>query len=303
MENNTGTNKAECISDSFRSLWSVSTQEVDGLKAGDYNLRPPPSFNDDNEWEFSPIDQPPYKTLSHVPSSRAARLHTTNVGLVSTQDDPSAGTQMVKIWGANITVDLTTPSAIDGGANGALFADGGANGALFADGGANGAPFAGLDGGSMDAEQEHPPTTMDGSAVLGADLSAYSGLVFWAKASSPGNQTIHVMIHDEYSEPRGGKCDSSPSANPAEKCFNAFSKSLDLTESFTRYDVPFSDLMRDSTWGKGSGLALDLTSVYVIAFEVRNPQCVSDPNARCAGSAPMYLNFDFWIDDLYLVNR
>jgi hypothetical protein len=252
------------------------------LKADDYNLRPPPSFNDENEWEFSPIVQPPYKTLSPVPSSRAARLYTTNVGLVSTQDDASAGTQIVKIWGANITVDLTTPAGIDGGANGA--------------------PFAGVDGGSVDAEQERPPTTTAVSAVSGADLNAYSGLVFWAKASSSGNQTIHLMIHDEQSEPRGGNCDPSPSADPTAKCFNAFSKSLDLTESFTRYEIPFSDLMRDSTWGAGREFGLNLGNVYVIAFEVRSPKCVSDPNARCAGSAPVYLNFDFWIDDLYLVN-
>jgi hypothetical protein len=283
MENDNRTNNAECISDNFRSLWSVSTKEVTGQTS--YNLLPPPSFgvNDDNKWEFSKIsDQPPYKTWSPNPSSRAARLYTTGEGLVSTQGDESAGTQIVKIWGANITVDLTTPKGVDGGADGA--------------------PFDGLDGGSRDAEQEHPPTVSSGSAVSGADLSAYSGLVFWAKASGSGNQTIHVMIHDESSEPRGGNCDPSPTADYTAKCYNAFSKSLDLTESFTRYDVPFSDLMRDSTWGKGSGLALDLTSVYVIAFEVRNPQCVSDPNARCAGSAPMYLNFDFWIDDLYLVN-
>jgi hypothetical protein len=189
---------------------------------------------------------------------------------------------MAKIWGANITVDLTTPKGVGGGADGA--------------------PFDDLDGGSRDAEQEHPPIVSSGSAVSGADLSAYSGLVFWAKTSGSGNQTIHVMIHDENSEPRGGKCDPSPTADYTAKCYNAFSKSLDLTESFTRYEVPFSDLMRDSTWGNGRGLGLDLRNVYVIAFEVRNPKCVSDDNAVCAGSAPMYLNFDFWIDDLYLVN-
>jgi hypothetical protein len=143
---------------------------------------------------------------------------------------------------------------------------------------------------------------------LPADLSAYSGLVFWAKAASldggVGEQTIHVMVHDRSSDPRANECNvKGPKRNQTD-CNNGFSLPLDLSNTSNRYEVHFSDLQQDPTWGYLSPTnALDLAGVYQILFEVRTPKCVVDRNARCLAGDPQALQFDFWIDDLYLVKR
>ena len=144
---------------------------------------------------------------------------------------------------------------------------------------------------------------------LPADLSAYSGLVFWAKADSLdaglGEQTIHVMVHDWSSDDRANQCDvHGPNKNKEKDCYNGFSLPLDLSNTFTRYEVNFSNLQQDPTWGFLSPKnALDPTRVYQILFEVRTPKCVVDRNARCMAGDPQTLQFDIWIDDLYLVKH
>ena len=76
----------------------------------------------------------------------------------------------------------------------------------------------------------------------------------------------------------------------------------DLSGSFAPYRVNFLDLWRDPTWGATpKPYAPDLEHVYQIAFQVNAPKCVADPNATCV-SDDIPLKFDFWIDDLYLVN-
>jgi hypothetical protein len=143
---------------------------------------------------------------------------------------------------------------------------------------------------------------------LPADLSAYSGLVFWAKADSldggVGEQTIHVMVHDWSSDVRANQCNlNGPNQDEAKDCNNGFSLPLDLSNTFTKYEVEFSKLQQDPTWGYLPKEALDLTRVYEILFEVRTPKCVVDRNARCMAGDPQTLHFDFWIDDLYLVKH
>ena len=261
----------------FPGLWYSSTQ------CGQDNYVIPPAYLDGpNRWTFDAMEHP-YVTLQ--PSSLAARLKTTNGGLVSpTMDDPNS-----KKWGANMSVDLVTPPDPDGGAVGAL--------------------STGVDAGSENAACPSPVGNL--SIPEGVDLSSYSGLVFWAKASSlgdgSGEQTIHVMVHDENSEPRGHKCNnpdlSSIAKEDGSACYNTYSKTLTLSESFERYEVDFSELRRDPTWGYAATDALDLVHAYMFVFEVRQPKCILDRNARCIGYDPQILNFDFWIDDLYLVTH
>jgi hypothetical protein len=219
---------------------------------------------------------PPHQTFQGIRSTRAAHLYTLQpltavetdllADAGSTAASADAGVS-ARPWGANLTVDLMLQSSTCS---------------------------AGLEAGA-----EGP---------LPADLSAYSGLVFWAKAASldggVGEQTIHVMVHDWSSDARANECNRSGPNNNETDCSNGFSLALDLSNTFTRYEVDFSDLQQDPTWGYLSPTnALDLTRVYQIVFEVRTPKCVLDRNARCMAGDPQTLQFDFWIDDLYLVKR
>jgi hypothetical protein len=223
--------------------------------------------------ELSPSQQ----TLRGDWSTRAAHLYTLQP-LTAAETDllADAGTTAFSAdagatgrpWGANMNVDLMKQSSICS---------------------------VGLDAG---AEGEPLP----------ADLSAYSGLVFWAKASNldagVGEQTIHLMVHDWRSDDRANQCNvNGPNKDKDKDCYNGFSLPLNLSNTFTRYEVDFSDLLQDPTWGYLPEVAFDLTCVYQILFEVRTPKCVLDRNARCMEGDPQTLQFDFWIDDLYLVKH
>jgi hypothetical protein len=261
----------------FRGLWYSSTPCDQGNK-----VFPPAYLGGVDMWTFDSL-KPSNWTFQW--SDHAARLYTTGDGLIAPPtDDPNH-----KKWGANISVDLVTQPDPDGGAEGAS--------------------STGMDAGSENTAC--PPPVSNLPSPLGVDLSAYSGLVFWAKASSlvdgSGERTIHVMVHDPNSDPRGKQCYDAPEAGAEpdmKDCYNAYSKTLTLSESFERYEVDFSELQRDPTWDYAhDNIPLQLSHVYLIVFEVRNPKCVADRNARCVGDASQVLKFDFWIDDLYLVKH
>jgi hypothetical protein len=236
---------------------------------------------------FAELDSP-YTTMRGVVSQHAARLWTVQPLDTTPADDPSnsgqadGGAQADRLWGANLILRPPQTSAPQ-------------------------CPLPLIDN-SPDG----------GSRPRQMDLSAYSGLVFWAKAAgatyaSPldAGQASHTMAHrirvlvrDQYSDPSEGICtESSDIKDTATKCWNAFSATLDLTESFARYEVDFSTMWRDPTWGATPHpYAPDLQHVYSIAFEVGAAKCVADQNATCVQESPP-LAFDFWIDDLYLVKH
>ena len=254
----------------FPGLWYSSTPCDQRDK-----VTPPAYLGGENQWTFDTLETP-YWTRQQ--SKHASRLRTngdpTNGGgLISPAMDDSNS----RDWGANMTIDLVTPPDSDAGAEPATC----------------------------------PPPVSTRPHPDGVALSSYSGLVFWAKASSlvdgSGEQTIYVMVHDVNSDPRGKRC-NDPSfdyyaTSDGKNCYNAYSKPLALSESFERYEVDFSELQRDPTWGAFRDTQLQLGQVYMIVFEVRSPKCVTDDKARCVGDAPQVLNFDFSIDDLYLVQH
>jgi hypothetical protein len=234
---------------------------------------------------FTNLDSP-HATMPGVVSQYAARLWTTQPLDTTPEDKPSngeatdGGAQPERLWGANLRLDLVqkdpTPCPLSSHS---------------------------IDGGPG----ERP-----------LDLSSYSGLVFWGKAETKAyawptdagqpNHTmehaIRVLVRDQYSDPRGKICtESSDIKDTPTKCWNAFSTTVELTDSFARYEVDFSTMWRDPTWGANpSPYALDLGNVYSIAFEVSAAKCSADQNALCAQEFPP-LAFDFWIDDLYLVKH
>ncbi|HEY5090177.1 MAG TPA: hypothetical protein VIK30_09410, partial [Polyangia bacterium] len=77
-----------------------------------------------------------------------------------------------------------------------------------------------------------------------------------------------------------------------------------LTATFKQYTIDFSDLKQNPSWGyhSESGV-LDLQHVFDLNFEVDLPSCSSDGASMCAGGNMPAVSFDFWIDDLYFVNK
>ena len=134
------------------------------------------------------------------------------------------------------------------------------------------------------------------------DLSGYSGITFWAMADPAGVQTILVSLHDRNTDPRAGICDATDPTSAA-NCFNEFSVSVTLTNTFTRYTIDFSDLQQNQTWGyRPNPDVPDLQHVFGLSFAVYLPVCAASSNTTCAGGPPA-VSFDFWIDDIYLVNK
>ena len=256
----------------FGGLWYSSTPCDQGE-----SVSPPAYLGGTNRWTFDSL-KPSNWTFQR--SDYAARLATTGDGLISPPtDDPNH-----KKWGANMTVDLVTLPDPDGGTE------------------------ASADAGTGNARCPSPVSNR--TPPTGVNLGDCSGLVFWAKASSlvdgSGERTIHVMVHDPNSDPRGQRCYDAPEAGAepdTRDCYNAYSKTITLSESFERYEVDFSELQRDPTWGRFRDSPLQLEQVYLIVFEVRTPKCIADRNARCVGDAKQVLKFDFSIDDLYLVKH
>jgi hypothetical protein len=134
------------------------------------------------------------------------------------------------------------------------------------------------------------------------DLSAYTGLAFWARAAQDmESTTVLVQFQDVNTDPRGAVCDPTPNSTNA--CYNGFGVVLTLTDSFERYVVDFSDLAQNPLWGyRPQPSVIDLELVYGLVFQVDTPGGTCVPPIVCPGELPQ-LTFDIWIDDLYFVDR
>jgi hypothetical protein len=123
------------------------------------------------------------------------------------------------------------------------------------------------------------------------DLSAYTGITFWAMAAPDGgSSTLRVSFVDRNTDPSGGVC--TDDAGGFDQCLNGFNVQLPLTGSFTRYTVDFSQLAQDPSWGyHPTPDVFDAREAYAVAFQVDN-------NNGADG-----VTFDIWVDDLCLVSR
>jgi hypothetical protein len=229
-------------------------------------ISPVPHSVDPHGWFYAAYSTP-NETFPGITSSHAARLRTTS--------------PLVGIWGAMMGINFTQLPSGDGGQ----------------------ADLSGrLDAGvSMGGEPCTQSSSLDFPSVP-VDLSAYSGITFWGMADSAGAKTILVQLRDINTDPRGGICNAAdPSTDGA--CYNGFGIAVALTDTLTQYTIDFPSLQQNPTWGyRPDPSVLDSKHVYGILFEVDLPFCATNPNFKCAGGAPS-LTFDFWIDDLYLVNK
>ena len=183
-------------------------------------------------------------------------------------------TPLVGVWGANIILSLsgTDPSSIR-------------------------APGAPPDGEPcrQDSALNYPAPAVD--------LTAYSGITFWAKAEPGGARTVHVQVIDRNVDPRGGICNAAH-PDDDDDCYNGYRTSVVLSDTFTRYTIDFSTLAQNPTWGfRPEPSVLDLAHVYVMNFEFAAPTCEQSGTTMCAGGAMPPLSFDLWLDDLYFVNK
>ncbi|HVT06091.1 MAG TPA: hypothetical protein VHO67_01465 [Polyangia bacterium] len=220
-----------------------------------------------SSWSSSPLTTP-HETFPGIVSTRAARVHTIS---------PILGG-----WGASMDVALATAPA------------------LSVEIVPTGGPDAGAAG--FDASPGPPAGC---PIVLGAeassDLSAYAGITFWAQGDPTGARTVRVIFLDANTDPRGGICNYVDSNSP-DYCYNGFSTTIALTGAFTRYTVDFASLAQTPTWGYHPNPdVFDVQHVYQLLFQIDAPRCYL--HEMCVGGAPPPLSFDFWIDDLYFVNK
>lgn len=230
-------------------------------------IAPLPSFVDPQGWYYSSLPAP-HETLPGIVSFRAARLRTTS--------------PLVGIWGAQMGFDFTQLPGGDGGQAG------------LSDIVDAGVPMIG-------GQPCRQPSSLDFPSVP-VNLSAYSGITFWAMADSAGAKTINVQLRDGNTDPRGGVCNAADPSGVGD-CYNGFGIAVTLSDTQTRYTIAFSSLQQNPTWGyRPNPSVLDLQHVYGMIFEADLPFCTTNPNFKCAGGTSS-LTFDFWIDDLYFVNE
>jgi len=226
-------------------------------------ISPLPSYAPGGGWMYAALEEP-VQTFPGVISAHAAHLSTTS---------PLTG-----VWGANMGFDLAVPPG---------------------DGGTPPPPPASTDGGAPPIGPGCVQVSSTRTKAVPVDLSAYAGLRLWAKSPQAGTK-LYVQLADNNVDPRANKCNQG--ANGESDCYNHFRTLLSLTDKLTRYDIDFSKLEQDQTWGyRPTPDVPDLKNVYQFTFEVDEAQCGQDPNAMCAGGSVPPLNIDVWVDDVYLV--
>jgi hypothetical protein len=228
-------------------------------------ILPTPGWVEPNGWSYALLPEP-YETFPGIVSTHAARFRTT--------------TALVSIWGAEIGVELAVLPGVEGD--------------LIP----NAAPYRPASGGQ-------PCRSPAGESYNGlpVDLSAYSGVTFWAMGNVTGTRDVRIEFVDVNVDARGGVCNGGDPANDGD-CFNAFKTVLTLGGSFTRYTIDFSALQQSGDWGyHPRSAAIDLQHVYTLDFAVDLPNCEqSGSDSMCAGG-PTPVTFELWIDDLYFVNK
>jgi hypothetical protein len=228
-------------------------------------ILPPPFTLNSNDWTYAELPSPE-ETFPGITSTHAARLRSTS--------------PLVGIWGANMAIDFGYGTGPDG----------------------TGVTPPSDDGGAPASGQPCQPQTSRTLPGLPVDLSAYSGVTFWGMSGgAPLN--IQVTLSDLNSDPRGGVCNGRD-PNVETNCYNHFGAGVILTSSMTRYTVDFASLTQNPYWGyHPSPDVPDLQHVYTLIFEFDTLSCQPTTSSMCAGGAMPPASFDFWIDDVYLVNR
>jgi hypothetical protein len=135
--------------------------------------------------------------------------------------------------------------------------------------------------------------TISESAEGAMDVSAESGIAFWAKTDSASLQTLELVVNDAYTYPvaepelRSCELETENYVPPlGARCWNGGKSLRVLSRSWRLYTIDFSELVQD-TWGTRSpGGKPDLRQVLSIEFHL-----------------PVLSDFDLWLDDIAFFRR
>jgi hypothetical protein len=111
------------------------------------------------------------------------------------------------------------------------------------------------------------------------DASKYDGISFLAKIDSGSASGLRVVFPDKDTQPDGGLCQASV---PGNSCWDHYGKKIDITTTWTRYQVSFNELTQIG-WGR-AGAGFDRSTIYEVRFQL-----------------PSNAKFAVWIDDVALV--
>lgn len=118
------------------------------------------------------------------------------------------------------------------------------------------------------------------------DLSAYSGVRFWARIGKANNKTVRFRLPDKDTDPSGATCDIA-GANATVGCHNHFGKDLtELTADWKLITITFAELTQLAGWGKQIPTGFDPKTVYSLDFFISS-------NAT----------FDLWVDDIAFIRK
>jgi hypothetical protein len=112
--------------------------------------------------------------------------------------------------------------------------------------------------------------TLKGTSVatrLPYDISAYTGLRFWARrgaaSSYPSSVIVQLIQTNTTTVAEGGTCNTS-----VYECSDHYAYGVSVSTAWAEYQLPFTSFYQSSTWG--SYFPRDLTSVLAIEFLLKN---------------------------------
>jgi hypothetical protein len=108
------------------------------------------------------------------------------------------------------------------------------------------------------------------------NASKYKGVAFVAKVAKGSSPYVRFKIPD---------ANTDPDAKICTECFNDFGIGIELTEEWTRYEVPFTELKQEGGWGNPRPPSVDASKLMALQWQV-----------TAAGTA-----FDIWIDDVTFI--
>ncbi|MEP7049215.1 MAG: hypothetical protein ABJB12_02635 [Pseudomonadota bacterium] len=123
-----------------------------------------------------------------------------------------------------------------------------------------------------------------GTKQVAYDVSAYSGIHFYAKVATGKQTTVNVLIPTTYSDPDGGKCSEAMAGKHCSD--HLFCQISGLKTTWAAYECDFAKLMQQNFGLPQTGL--DPKSVYSMQFTFK---------------ATTALPADIWIDDVSFVKK
>ncbi|MGC4064035.1 MAG: carbohydrate binding domain-containing protein [Polyangiaceae bacterium] len=112
--------------------------------------------------------------------------------------------------------------------------------------------------------------TLKGTSIaarLPYDVSAYTGLRFWARRGSassyPSSVTVQLLQANTTTIAEGGTCSTS-----VYECSDHYAYAISVSTAWAEYQLPFASFYQSSTWG--SYFPRDLASVLAIEFLMKS---------------------------------